>query len=77
MANNIDMQMKMRAEVDSLIGDRMATHEDRNTCHYVNAFIAEALRFRGVAPLGVPHRAVIDYKLGNYNLSLEKFKIIF
>ena len=73
MANYTDMQMKMRAEVDSIIGDRMATHEDRNACHYVNAFITEALRFRGVVPLGVPHKAFTDYKLGNYCLKLNLF----
>ena len=64
MANNTQMQIKMRTEIDEKIGDRVATHEDRKECHFVNAFIAEALRFRGVAPLGVPHRAVVDYKLG-------------
>ena len=64
MANNIEMQIKMRAEIENNIGDRMATHEDRKECPFVSAFIAEALRFRGVLPLGVPHRALVDYKLG-------------
>ena len=66
MANNTEIQAKLRKEVEDNIGDRLATHEDKKSCHYVNAFIAETLRFRGVAPLGVPHRAMVDYKLGNF-----------
>jgi cytochrome P450 len=64
MANDTQMQRRMRDEVENNIGDRMATHEDMKSCAFVNAFIAEALRFRGVAPLSVPHRAMTDYKLG-------------
>jgi len=64
MANFTDMQIKMRKEVEDNFGDRIVLHEDKQSCHYVNAFIAEALRFRGVAPLGVPHTALCDYKLG-------------
>ncbi|CAG2122636.1 unnamed protein product, partial [Medioppia subpectinata] len=36
-----EMQQKLRQEIESQIGDRMPTHEDRNRCHYVMAFIAE------------------------------------
>ena len=64
MANYTDMQMKMRREVEEVIGDRMATHEDKNHCHYINAFIGETLRFRSVAPLAVGHKAFVNYKLG-------------
>ena len=64
MANNIQMQIKMRDEIQNVIGDRVATHEDKNHCHYVSAFINETLRYRGVAPIAVPHRAIVDYKLG-------------
>ena len=72
MANDTQMQIKMREEVEALIGDRIAVHEDRPNCHYINAFIAEALRFRGVAPLSVPHRALCDYRFGNKHLSSVK-----
>ncbi|CAG2120860.1 unnamed protein product [Medioppia subpectinata] len=63
MANNRQMQIRLRDEIESVIGDRMATHEDRNRCHYVNAFIAETLRYRPVAPGGVPHTAMCDTHL--------------
>ena len=59
-----EMQRKLRQEIETQIGDRMPTHEDRNRCHYVMAFIAETLRFRNVAPTGLPHRAVVTSKIG-------------
>ncbi|XP_054157433.1 steroid 17-alpha-hydroxylase/17,20 lyase-like [Oppia nitens] len=68
MANNSKMQNKMRDEINDLIGDRMITHEDKLNCHYINAFIAETLRLRGVAPLGVPHVAMCDTKIGEHNI---------
>jgi cytochrome P450 len=64
IANNTDMQSKMRQEIEDLIGDRVTQHEDKSKCHYVNAFIAETLRYRPVAPLGVPHNAKCDTKIG-------------
>ncbi|CAG2122706.1 unnamed protein product, partial [Medioppia subpectinata] len=59
------MQQKLRQEIESQIGDRMPTHEDRNRCHYVMAFIAETLRARNVARFGVTHKAVVDTKIDN------------
>jgi cytochrome P450 len=59
-----EMQRKLRQEIETQIGDRMPTHEDRNRCHYVMAFIAETLRFRNIAPQGVPHRAVVRTTIG-------------
>ncbi|CAG2108781.1 unnamed protein product [Medioppia subpectinata] len=63
-----EMQQKLRQEIESQIGDRMPTHEDRNRCHYVMAFITETLRFRNVAPFGVPHKAVVRSTIGNYTI---------
>ncbi|XP_054157898.1 steroid 17-alpha-hydroxylase/17,20 lyase-like [Oppia nitens] len=73
MANNSKMQNKMRDEINDLIGDRMVTHEDKNNCHYVNAFIAETLRLRGVTPLAVPHVAMCDTKMGEHNIKEGTF----
>ncbi|CAG2102040.1 unnamed protein product [Medioppia subpectinata] len=53
-----EMQKKLRQEIESQIGDRMPTHEDRNRCHYVMAFIAETLRARNPLPSALPHKAV-------------------
>ena len=46
----------------------MPTHEDRNRCHYCMAFISETLRLRNVAPTGLPHKAVVTSKIGDYTV---------
>ena len=59
------MQNRLREEIESEIGDRIPTHEDRNRCHYVMAFISEALRFRNVtSPTGHFHSAVVRSTIG-------------
>ncbi|CAG2102534.1 unnamed protein product, partial [Medioppia subpectinata] len=63
-----EMQQKLRQEIEFQIGDRMPTHEDRNRCHYVMAFIAETMRYRNVVPTGVPHKALVDTKLDKYTI---------
>ena len=70
MANNIEMQLRMRHEINDIIGDRVADNHNKNDCHYVNAFIAETLRYKGVAPLGVPHVALCDMQLGSKYLNV-------
>ncbi|XP_054166176.1 cytochrome P450 2A9-like [Oppia nitens] len=62
------MQKRLRDEIISQIGDRLPRHQDRQQCHYVMAFIAETLRFRNVAPYGLPHRSIITSKIGNYTI---------
>ena len=64
LANYTDIQIKMRKEISNTIGDRMPVHEDKSQLHYVNAFITECLRFRGVAPVSVPHTTKCDAKFG-------------
>jgi cytochrome P450 len=64
MANYIDIQIKISKEVEDIIGDCVATHEDKQKYHYVNAFIAECLRFKIVLPLAVPLTALCDTRIG-------------
>jgi cytochrome P450 len=64
MANYPEMQNKMRQEIYSLIGERMPVQEDRNQCHYVNAFISETMRYRPIVPLGLFHKNVVQSKIG-------------
>ncbi|XP_054165759.1 steroid 17-alpha-hydroxylase/17,20 lyase-like [Oppia nitens] len=63
-----EIQNKLRQEVESLIGDRMPTHEDRHRCHYIMAFISEILRFRNVVPTGVFHKAVVTSKIEEHTI---------
>ncbi|KAJ6040677.1 hypothetical protein N7444_009582 [Penicillium canescens] len=47
---------RAQLELDELVGnDRMPTFEDMPRLPYVNAFIKEVLRWRPIAPLGIPH----------------------
>ncbi|CAG2103733.1 unnamed protein product [Medioppia subpectinata] len=71
------MQQKLRQEIESQIGDRMPTHEDRNRCHYVMAFIAESMRFRNVAPTGLPHKAIVNTKLDKYTIPKNMTVIVY
>ena len=58
------IEKKLREEIENEIGDRMPTHEDRNRCHYVMAFLSEVMRFSNIVPTGVQHRAVVTNKIG-------------
>ncbi|CAG2123235.1 unnamed protein product, partial [Medioppia subpectinata] len=63
------VQRRLRAEVEAEVGaDRMPRHEDRNRCHYCMAFIAEALRYRNVAPFGVGHNTVCRTTIDKYTI---------
>jgi hypothetical protein len=75
MANYPEMQNKMREEIESVIGDRMPVQEDRNNCHYVNAFISETMRYRSIIPMGVVHKNVVQSKIGIINKK-KSFKIL-
>ena len=68
MLYNKNIEKKLRKEVDEQIGDRIPTHEDRNRCDYVMAFITETLRHSNVVPSGATHKAVVTTKLGDYTI---------
>ncbi len=59
IANYLEMQNRMRIEIESVIVDRMPVQEDKNYCHYVNAFIYKVMRYRPIVPLVVPHKSVV------------------
>ncbi|CAG2181430.1 unnamed protein product, partial [Oppiella nova] len=72
-----EMQRKLRQEIETQIGDRMPTHEDRNRCHYVMAFITETLRFRNIIPQGVPHRAIVRTTIGKHTIPEDMAVIVY
>ena len=63
MSNYPSMQRRMRKEVEDEIGDRIPVQDDRNNCHYINAFISECLRHRVSVPLAVPHKTICDVQI--------------
>ncbi|KAG2144723.1 cytochrome P450 [Suillus bovinus] len=60
-------QGKVQAELDAVIGSHRApTFADQQSLVRLRAFISEALRWRPVAPNGVPHRTTKDVIWENY-----------
>ena len=56
-----EVQAKAQAELDSVIGkDRLPTIADKDSLPYIRALTWEVLRWRPIAPLGVPHLNVED-----------------
>ena len=63
MANYPDIQRRMREEVDEKIGDRIPVENDKQNCHYINAFITETLRYRIIVPMGFPRKTICDVEI--------------
>jgi len=53
-----EAQRRAQAELDAVVGrDRLPTFSDAPHLPYIHAIVRETLRWRPVAPLGVPHVA--------------------
>jgi len=56
-----DIQKRAQAELDSVTGrERLPTFEDRPRLPFVDAVCREILRWRPVAPVGIPHAVTKD-----------------
>jgi len=56
-----EVQRKAQAELDAVVGrHRLPTFADAPRLPYLGAIIKEILRWRPVAPLGVPHASTED-----------------
>ncbi|KAI0767233.1 cytochrome P450 [Fomes fomentarius] len=67
MACYPDIQKKAREELDRVIGpNHLPTFEDRQSLPYVTAIAKESMRWRSVAPLGIPHRSLADDEYNGY-----------
>lgn len=54
-----DKVKKAQEEIDLVVGrSRLPTFDDRDRLPYVRAFCREVMRWRTVAPIGVPHRLI-------------------
>jgi len=61
-----EMQRKARAEMDSVVGDRLPTIADRRDLPYLNAFCEESMRWRPTLPFAVSHATVTDDVYGDF-----------
>ncbi|XP_072939445.1 probable cytochrome P450 304a1 [Epargyreus clarus] len=64
-----EIQDKLHEEIDRVVGrGRAPTLDDRHKMPYTEACIREMMRYEPLVPLGVPHRATTNTKLGGYNI---------
>ncbi|KAJ7305654.1 cytochrome P450 [Mycena albidolilacea] len=62
-----ESQKKAHEEIDRVVGeDRMPTLEDLGQMPYIRAIISETHRWRPIAPLGLPHRALAPEEYQGY-----------
>ncbi|KAH9482219.1 Cytochrome P450 monooxygenase 208 [Psilocybe cubensis] len=61
-----DVQKRAQKDVDEVAPDRLPTLDDFESLPYIRAMIKEILRWAPVAPLGIPHKAMVDDIYENY-----------
>lgn len=67
LANRPDIQARVHAEIDAAVpADRRAGVEDKPNLPYLFAAILESMRYRTVAPFGLPHKASADCEVGGF-----------
>ncbi|XP_063915643.1 cytochrome P450 2U1-like [Zophobas morio] len=60
LAQYEDVQSKIRQELMEVLQNKTVEMEDFENLHYTKAAIAEMMRIRTIAPLGIPHYASED-----------------
>ena len=67
LANRPEIQARIHSEIDSAVPrDRAAGVEDKPNLPYLFAAILESMRYRTVAPFGLPHKASADCEVGGF-----------
>ncbi|GJE88567.1 cytochrome P450 [Phanerochaete sordida] len=69
MVMNPSVQAIAQGEIDRIVGnDSLPDFTYRDELPYISAIMYEVLRFQPVAPLGVPHRLMVDDEYAGYHL---------
>lgn len=55
MLKHPEIQNKAQAEIDQVLKGSLPTFENQESLPYVTAIVKEVLRWKAVAPLGIPH----------------------
>ncbi|QRV88350.1 cytochrome P450 family protein [Ceratobasidium sp. AG-Ba] len=64
-----EVQKRAQLEIDAVVDlDRLPSLEDRPNLEYVERLVEEVLRWRPIAPLGVPHATSEDDVYGGYHI---------
>lgn len=68
MATHPDEQKKIYDEMNELLGQKPPNLEDRLVLIRLEAAISETQRLRSVTPLGIPHGALENTQIGDYDV---------
>uniref|UniRef100_UPI00358E581F cytochrome P450 2F2-like n=1 Tax=Myxine glutinosa TaxID=7769 RepID=UPI00358E581F len=63
MIKHPDVQARVQAEIDRVLGERAPTMADRENLPYTNAVIHEIQRFSDIIPMNVPHATTTDVEM--------------
>ena len=56
-----EVQQKAQEEIDRVVGsERLPNSKDRENLLYIDALVKETLRWKPVAPMGLPHTSTVD-----------------
>ena len=67
LANRPEIQARIQEEIDGAVdGDRPVGVDDKPNLPYLFAAILESMRYRTVAPFGLPHKASADCEAGGF-----------
>lgn len=64
----MNIKAKVQAEIDSVLGDRPPTLDDRGKLVFTEATIMEIQRLGSIAGMAVPHRALEDIHVRGYRI---------
>ncbi|XP_042465304.1 trans-cinnamate 4-monooxygenase-like [Zingiber officinale] len=71
LVNHPAIQIKLRRELDTVLGSAQLTEPDLVRLPYLNAVVKETLRLRMAIPLLVPHMNLHDAKLAGFDVPAE------
>ncbi|KAH6814470.1 cinnamate-4-hydroxylase [Perilla frutescens var. frutescens] len=71
LINHPEIQDKVRAEIDAVLGPKQVSEADTLKLPYLQAVIKETLRYRMVVPCLLPHMNIDQAKLGGYDIPSE------
>ena len=70
-----EVQEKVQAELDHVVGDRKVSLDDKANLPYTNAVLMESMRIATIVPMALPHCATEDMEIAGFHV--PKNAIIF
>ncbi|XP_070208907.1 cytochrome P450 2F5-like isoform X2 [Littorina saxatilis] len=68
LVHNPHAARRIQTEIDTRLGERTPTLQNKSDLPYVQAAVLETLRLASTAPLGVPHRTTDDVSMDGFTI---------